>query len=132
MKNGEGSVDGGNTVRCKVTYEDMLATTLTETAKQGCESQARPAAVRCMMARRRIERGSKHHGVREATEQRRLPDVSESDTKTLCADRIVHPTRSRRTRTTWQVGNGLSAVSAGEPRSRPRHDTKKGIGDIQV
>ena len=58
--------------------------------------------------------------------QERLLDVADSDTKTLSADRIVYPTRGRRTRATWQAGNRLSTGSAGEPWSRARNDTKKG------
>ena len=40
----------GKTAKRKVSHDDMLATSLTQTAKQSCEPQAR-AAVRCMMTR---------------------------------------------------------------------------------
>ena len=57
LKNGEGKVAEGKTAKAKVFCDDMLATSLTQMAKQGCEPQARPAAARCMMAKCGIYRG---------------------------------------------------------------------------
>ena len=57
-KNGEGKVDEGNTAKPKVFCEDVLATSLSQTPKQSCEPQARPAAARCMMVKRGNGRGS--------------------------------------------------------------------------
>ena len=57
-KHGGGDIDEGNAAKPKVFSEDMLGTCLTQTAKQSCEPSARPAAVRCMMAGRGIDRGS--------------------------------------------------------------------------
>ena len=89
-QNGEGKVDEGSTAKPKVFYEDMLATSLTQTAKQSGERQTRPAAARCILAKSNVD----HLDVnQEATEQVRLLDRAESDTRTLSADRIVPPTR---------------------------------------
>ena len=135
LKDGEGSVYEGNTAKPKVSFDEMLATSLTRTAKQRCEPQARAAASRCMMRRghgRASPRFQKALWCQEITEQGRLLDLAQSDTKTLSADRIVHPTRRCRAKPTWQAGNGLSTESAGEPWSRARDDTKKGVGNIQV
>ena len=37
VKDGEGSDDEGHTAKLKVSYDDMLAASLTLTAKQSCE-----------------------------------------------------------------------------------------------
>ena len=68
----------------------------------------------------------------QTTAQERFLDFADGDTKTLRGGRVVHTTRRNRRRATWQVGNGLSTGSAGEPWSRARDDPKKEIGDIQV
>ena len=57
LKDGEGSDDEGHTAKPKVSSDDMLAPSLTQTAKQSCEPQAR-AAARCMMTRRGYGRES--------------------------------------------------------------------------
>ena len=52
LKDGEGSGDEGNTAQPKVSSDDMPEPSLTQTAKQSCEPQARTAAAaRCMMTR---------------------------------------------------------------------------------
>ena len=122
-----------NIAKPKNFNENMLATSHTQTAKQSCEPQSSPSSSSCRMTRRGHGFGPidvKALRCQEATDQERLLDLAESGTKTLSADRIVH--RRCRTRAAWQIGNGLSTGSAGEPWSRARDDTKKGIGVIQM
>ena len=61
LKDGEGSVDAGNTAKSKISYDGMLAPSLTQTAKQSCESQARASAARSMMTRSGYCRGSRRY-----------------------------------------------------------------------
>ena len=83
---GEGQVDG-NTGWPSVFSEDMLATSLTLTAKQSCKPQARAAAARCMLTRCGYCRGvtsiSKHSGVMKQSS--RSVFFTESDINTLSA-----------------------------------------------
>ena len=63
LKDGEGSVDAGNTAKSKISYDGMLAPSLTQTAKQSCESQARASAARSTMTRSGYCRGSRRYQI---------------------------------------------------------------------
>ena len=103
-RNGEGKADEGNTAKSKVFCKGMSATSLTQMTKQSCEPQAPPAAARCMMARRGIERGSPRCH-QEATEQGRLLDL---------AERVHQDTECRQNRSSHEASWNKNDVASRE------------------
>ena len=126
LKDGEGSVDGGNTAKPK----SLLRGHVGHISHSDNEADLRATSSTSSSTLHDGEtwkRAVDHLSVKALWCQEHLLDLAESDTKTLSADRIVHPTRRRRTRTMWQAGNGLRTGGAGE-RGVVHETTRGGSG----